>query len=113
MEKAHPRKAKCSGSAQSRQIWWAKTNTLRLRRMFEHTSNLHKNTLPTLERLKKEKSELEQMMMLNSILQDLITKLPDPKDLGEEEKVDLRKYDLIQIALRHNRRSSPFYYKEL
>ena len=113
MEKSRPRKAKCSGTVRSRQTWWASTNILRLRRMFEHTSNLHKHQLPTLERLQKERRELDQMIMLNSILQDLITKLPPLTRKREKEGEDLRKYDLIQIALRHNRSNSPFNYKNL
>ena len=81
--------------------------------MFEHTSNLHKNQFPTLDRLQKERRELDQMIMLNSILQDLITKLPPLTRKREKEGEDLRKYDLIQIALRHNRSNLPFNYKNL
>ena len=106
MKPERPKYRSCSGTIESRELWWLKTNILRLRRARAHMEQMPQ--IPTLRQLERERSELEQMVMLNSILQELVTRLRPITRKAKVEKIDLSKRSLAQIAKEHNLSSSPF-----
>lgn len=99
------RRLGCTGSKRSRQFWWIVTNILRLRRGQAHYAGLKRD--PTLTDLKRENSELKQMLMLNEILQDLVLKKGRPTRANTSEW-NLKDKDILTIALQHNQIKSPF-----